>query len=447
VADVGVSAVTGIGLDVLRAQLVDMLTALPKPDGSADVRLWVDRVFTVRGAGTVVTGTLPAGTIEIGDELAIGGEQIRVRGLQTLGDDVDVVAGSARVAIRVGGASAELRRGVALTTPGAWLHTSVIDVRLRRPADTPPRRLTLHVGAASLSCEVRLLGPAAMGLLRLRLDRPVPLRVGDRCLLRDPGDRRVWGVRVLDPAPPALTRRGAALARAQELAATPDEPDLDDELRRRGVVTRSFLRQVGVPQRQLDAAPGVRDGWLLAKSTAAELRRRLCEEIARHDREVPLDPGLTPAMAAQRLGLPDHSALGSLIHPPVVMADGRLRLAGTGALPDDVQAAVTQLRALLHEDPFAAPDAAGLTALGLDTRRLAAAARAGELLRLADQVVLLPGADTMAVARLRDLPQPFTASEARQALGTSRRVVLPLLAHLDRLGATRRLSDDRRLLV
>jgi selenocysteine-specific elongation factor len=129
------------------------------------------------------------------------------------------------------------------------------------------------------------------------------------------------------------------------------------------------------------------------------------------------------------------------------MVDGRLRISGTSALPDDLRASLDHLRVMLEEDPFDAPDAARLAALGLDTRRLAAAARAGEVLRLADQVVLLPGADAMAVARLRDLPQPFTASEARQALGTSRRVVLPLLAHLDRLGATRRLPDDRRLLV
>jgi selenocysteine-specific elongation factor len=85
-----------------------------------------------------------------------------------------------------------------------------------------------------------------------------------------------------------------------------------------------------------------------------------------------------------------------------------------------------------------------LVELGLDPRRVAAAARAGRLLRLADGVVLLAGADRRAVAWLAELPQPFTTSEARVRLGSSRRVVLPLLDHLDRAGLTRRLPDDRR---
>ena len=99
------------------------------------------------------------------------------------------------------------------------------------------------------------------------------------------------------------------------------------------------------------------------------------------------------------------------------------------------------------EAPFAAPTADRLRDLGLDTRRIAAAAKANRLLRLAPGIVLLPGATELAVEWLRELPQPFTTSEARVRLGTSRRVVLPLLEHLDRSGRTRRLPDDRRLVV
>jgi len=93
---------------------------------------------------------------------------------------------------------------------------------------------------------------------------------------------------------------------------------------------------------------------------------------------------------------------------------------------------------------YVAPTADRLAELGLDDRRQAAAAKAGRLLRVAPGIVLLPGADTAAAALLRALPQPFTTSQARQHLGTSRRVVLPLLDHLDRAGLTRRLPDDRR---
>ncbi|WP_299280254.1 SelB C-terminal domain-containing protein, partial [uncultured Georgenia sp.] len=102
------------------------------------------------------------------------------------------------------------------------------------------------------------------------------------------------------------------------------------------------------------------------------------------------------------------------------------------------------LRERLGEAPFAAPAADELPALGLDAKAQAAAVRAGLVLRPAPGVVLLAGADDLAAERLAALPQPFTVSEARRHLGTSRRVVLALLAHLDRTGRTRRLPDDRR---
>ena len=99
---------------------------------------------------------------------------------------------------------------------------------------------------------------------------------------------------------------------------------------------------------------------------------------------------------------------------------------------------------ILAQDQFAAPDGQRLRQLGLDVKALATAARGGLLLRVADQVVLAPGADTAALAILAELPQPFTTSAARQALGTSRRVVIPLLEHLDRARATERLPGDLR---
>uniref|UniRef100_UPI003F4BC754 SelB domain-containing protein n=1 Tax=Nocardioides sp. SYSU DS0663 TaxID=3416445 RepID=UPI003F4BC754 len=116
-------------------------------------------------------------------------------------------------------------------------------------------------------------------------------------------------------------------------------------------------------------------------------------------------------------------------------------------LPADLERALGALADDLAEEPFAAPSAGRLAELGLDARRTAAAAKAGRLLRLGPAVVLLPDADVVATEWLRELPQPFTTSEARQRLGTSRRVVLPLLEHLDRTRRTRRLPDDRREVV
>jgi selenocysteine-specific elongation factor len=115
------------------------------------------------------------------------------------------------------------------------------------------------------------------------------------------------------------------------------------------------------------------------------------------------------------------------------------------ALPESIAAAVRVLRADLAAAPFLAPDADRLRRLGLDLRGIAAAERAGLLLRVSDQIVLAPGADAQAARILAGLDQPFTAAAARQALGTTRRIAIPLLEYLDRAGITQRLPDDRRV--
>jgi selenocysteine-specific elongation factor len=116
-------------------------------------------------------------------------------------------------------------------------------------------------------------------------------------------------------------------------------------------------------------------------------------------------------------------------------------------LPAPVARSVEKVRADLVAQPFVAPDAARLVELGLGPRELGAAVRAGALVRVADGIVLLPGALDDAVTVLSGLAQPFTLSDARQALGTTRRVAVPLLELLDRRGSTRRLPDDRRVVA
>ncbi len=241
---VAVSGRTGEGLDELRHGLAAMLAAVPTADPAADVRLWVDRRFTIRGAGTVVTGTLPAGTVRRGDVLEYDGRPVRVRGVESLERTVDSAHGVARVALNLAGDDlSDLDRGDPLLTPGAWHHTGVVDVRLRaRDTSTPPERPLLHIGATAVAAHCRPLGD---DLVRLTLDRPLPLRVGDRALLRDPGDRRIWGLQVLDPAPPRLDRRGAAARRAVALAGHTGEPDLA----RRGDATGGRAGRPAAPDR------------------------------------------------------------------------------------------------------------------------------------------------------------------------------------------------------
>ncbi|GAB3878677.1 hypothetical protein GCM10027612_03170 [Microbispora bryophytorum subsp. camponoti] len=150
--------------------------------------------------------------------------------------------------------------------------------------------------------------------------------------------------------------------------------------------------------------------------------------------------------ARHELGLPDRRLVAALVRTPLTVADGRITTmgrapAGTAGLPAPVAGAVRALLDDLAGAPFQAPEAGRLAALGLGPRELAAAVRAGTLLRVTEGVVLAPGADARAAALLARLPQPFTVSQARSALGTSRRVAVPLLEHLDRKGLTERVDE------
>ena len=443
---VAVSGVTGAGLADLRDALDRLVARLPPPDRAAPVRLWVDRSFSIRGSGTVVTGTLGAGEVRCGDELELAGtgRLVHVRALQALGEPAEQVGAVARVAVNLRGVDRDkVRRGDALVTPGRFRAADVLDVRLRGdPVASLPGTVMLHIGSAAVAARVRPLGEDTA---RLRLVRALPLRIGDRALLRDPGRRHVaGGITVLDVAPPPLRRHGAAAALAAALQAMDGRADERAEIRRRGLVRRVELERLGVAV----SMPPVAGDWLADPERWQQLRRRLDAEVARHAREHPLETGCPIEALRQALGLPDRALVEALVGPSLVMSAGRIGVAGRGrALPADLARAVGQVRAELAASPFHAPEANRLAELGLGQREIAAAARAGALLRLAEGLVLLPGALDDATRVLAGLPQPFTLSQARQALGTTRRVAVPLLELLDRRGATRRLPDDRRVVV
>jgi selenocysteine-specific elongation factor len=156
-------------------------------------------------------------------------------------------------------------------------------------------------------------------------------------------------------------------------------------------------------------------------------------------------PSVPAAQVSRALGLPDEALLDALL-PSGWRLDGGSVSPASSSLPARLAAALESLGPRLRSAPFDAPSVDDLRSLGLSSSDLALLARGGHLLRVADNVVLLPGTDDTAVDLLASLPQPFTTSEARTALGTSRRVVLPLLAHLDKTARTVRLPDDRRRL-
>ena len=443
---VPVSAPDGGGLPELRAALDRMLTRLPDPSRDGPVRLWVDRSFSIKGSGTVVTGTLSAGRLRIGDELEVAplGRIAHVRGLQSLGSPVEQADAVARIAVNLRGIERhDVRRGDALLTPDRYRRTTAVDVRVHGdPVAELPESVMLHLGSAAVPTRVRDLGTDTA---RLILAGPLPLRIGDRGLLRNPGAHRVsGGITVLDVAPPGLGRRGAAKARAATLGQLDGRPDEDSELRQRGMVRRQDLIRMGVATSREPIA----DDWLVDEGLLGELRSRLPHLVDRWRREHSLEAGPPVDVVRQGLELPARSLVHALVGPPFAIREGRVvRADQPTGLPPPVARAVEQIQEELEAKPYAAPPAERLAEVGLGPRELAVAARAGALVRLADGVVLLPDAVPDAVAVLGDLLQPFTVSEARKALGTTRRVAVPLLELLDRRGFTRRLADDRRELL
>ncbi|MEU5169112.1 selenocysteine-specific translation elongation factor [Streptomyces mutomycini] len=439
---VAVSARTGAGLGELRAALDRLVARLPDGDAESPVRLWIDRSFTVRGSGLVVTGTLGAGRIRRGDVLvtARSSRPVRVRGLQALGEETGLVRATARVAVNLRGLDKESTgRGDALLTPDSFLPCLRCDVRVHggTPASELPRTAVAHIGSAAVPVRVRPLGADTV---RLTLPEPLPLRIGDRAVLRDPGLRRVLaGLTVLDPQPPELRRRGSAARRAAELGEAHGTPGEADELRRRLLLRRGELTAMGVA---VHTAPVAGD-WLADPAHWTTLRARLAELVAAYLSERPTEDGIPVEAARHRLGLPAVSLVEALVTPPLRMSRGRVT-AGPADQPAPVADAVRRLTAELDGRPFAAPYAQRLAELGFGRRELAAAVRHGAILRLAEHVVLLPDAPRLAADRLRELDQPFTVGTASRALDTTRRVTVPLLEHCDVQGITEVLPDKRR---
>jgi selenocysteine-specific elongation factor SelB len=352
VAVVAASARTGAGLPGVRAALAALADRAPAGEPHAPVRLWVDRSFSVTGAGTVVTGTLPAGSVARGDSLVLDGEPVRVRGLQVHGDPVDTAIGPTRLAVNLRAVAAgAVPRGSALLSPGWPPPTPAVDVVLHRLSDRMPSHATLHVGTTSAALRVRPLGADHARLTLDERSAGLPLVAGDRVVLRDPGAHEVLaGATVLDAHPLPLTRRG-------------------------------------------DAA---RRGAALTAGSAAV-----------HDRAT------TPE--------PEGPAGGAL--------------PASGALP--------ALLAWLDEHPLEPAPADRLAPVS--PAEAAAAERAGRVVRLGG-LALAGGSMEVAASRLSTLPARFSLGDAARAMGTSRRVAIPVLERLDARAVTIRHRDGTRTL-
>jgi selenocysteine-specific elongation factor len=497
-AVVPTAAPSGFGVAALAAALDDALDGLGEAPDRGRPRLPVDRVFTMRGSGTVVTGTLSGGTLRAGGEAELlpAGHRVRVRGLQGHGRPLAEAVGARRLAVNLAGVGTDqVARGDVLVLAGQWAATTTADCRLRcLPGAPAPLRgrgaYLLYAGAAETPVRLQPLDaaelhPGADGLVRLHLARPLVLDVFEPVVLRDSGrDETVGGGRVLDPFPPAAVRGTAARVRrteeleAREAAGRHGLPER--VLAERGVVALADLpRLAGLAPDRLPAAlagaPVVRSRTLAWTREAWEAAAaEVLAAVDRHHHGDPSSPGLpaqTARAAATRpgparpAGIPSDvgtapgpawpAAAGAEVVEALVaegglVADGPvLRRPGHGMRLDPAQQALQgRVEAALEAAGVGLLGEAALRELGADRRATALLVRLGVLVPIAPGGWLGRPALEGAVATLRRAfpgGRPFSAGEAREALGTTRRTAIPLLEHLDRTGVTVRQGDRRRL--
>ena len=377
VAAVSVSSATGQGLPELRTALRRFVAGLPPARQDGRIRLWVDRSFTIRGAGTIVTGTLSSGRLAVGEQLQLGDRLVRVRGLQSMGENAEQVAAAARVAVNLRGVErAEVGRGDALLSPDAWRSTELVDVRCSAPGVPElPAELVLHLGTAAVPVRLRPLGEE---MARLTLSHPLPVEPGDRLVLRDPGRHAVAaGAVVLDADPPPLRRRGAAAARAavmEQMVGATAAAELAAQVRRRGAARRVDLEALGIPTAD-DAEVYVLGDWLVDPDIWERWQQSLREAVDERARTTPLDPRLSTEAARRLLSVPDRELMVALAQAAGLRyADGRVARpdSQTSAL-GSAEAGLARLEQHLANSPFAAPEKPDLDGWGLGIRELAAA--------------------------------------------------------------------------
>jgi selenocysteine-specific elongation factor len=295
-----VSAETGAGVDTLIAALDTLLASAPTPE-PARTRLFVDRVFTIKGAGTVATGTLTGGCLSASQivEAYPEGRRTRVRGLQTHKHDESRVCPVTRVAVNLTGADRdELARGDVLAEPGAWRPTTVFDVAIQpvRGLERIPARgaFKVYAGAAEVDAKIRLLDEP---FARVRTSQPLVLDVFDRFVVRESGRQRtVGGGTVLDVGPPrgADPRHRSFLARRAAAA--------HDELPGLVVEERGAVRAEDVVLLTGGEPPDPHDGWCIAPAVRQAVRDAVHDVLSAFHRFEPLEEGAPLGVVRQAAG-------------------------------------------------------------------------------------------------------------------------------------------------
>jgi len=462
----GVSAVTGAGMPELITALDSLLShAEPRPDLGRP-RLPIDRVFTISGFGTVVTGTLVDGSLQVGDELEVvpGGRTVRVRGLQRHSRKVESAAPGERVAVNlIGVDKQELARGDIVARPGTVQTSRRLDAKVRALASAarPLRHgdeLLLHTGTAEVACRLIMLDagdlePGSEGWVQLYLGRPVAAAVRDRFVLRLPSPAlTVGGGTVVDVAPRKHARHDPAIR--DSLVRREAGDVLQEELRKypRGVTMAALLKASQAPKADVDRLVARRLGdWVFSEESWQAVSARVVGELEAYHKAHPLRPGMAREELRSRLGV-QPAAYGAVVQ--ALIEDGRME-ARDGALAspshrvrsESVDEAARALLELLARDRFAPPsltEAMQVTGATPETVRMLV--QRGELVRFSDEIAFTRDAFEAAVALVKETVAAHgsvTVAQLRDRMEASRRPVLALLEHLDSQRITRRVGDAR----
>ena len=460
------SAVSGEGHAELLVELDKALAAAePRPDLER-ARLPIDRVFTMSGFGTVVTGTLVDGTLSVGEEHEVvhASRMVRVRGLQQHSRKVDTASPGSRVAANLTGAEKhELARGDVLAHPKTLVATRRVDATVRVVASAPqPLRhgaqLLMHTGTAEVACRCILLEgdqlePGGQGWVQLYLERPVAAAEHDRFILRVPSPAAtIAGGSFVDVTPRKHARHDSAVRESLERRAAGDV--LQEELRKypRGVTVAALLKATMAPEADVAALNARRIGeWLYDPAAWSAITERAGRELDAYHRAHPLRPGMAREELRSRLGVPP-GASGAVVQGLVADGlaeerDGALARPGHRVELDGGDGAAASLLEVLGRQPFAPPSLTeALQQSGAGREVVRALGQRGDIVRLSDEVAFTKEAYESAIAIVKEIVSnsgSVTVAQLRDRMGASRRPVLALLEHLDAQRVTRRVGDAR----
>ena len=451
---IAVSPMSGQGMDDLRAALEAAVRAAgPQLVDVGRPRLWVDRSFTITGAGTVVTGTLLDGPLATGDQLEIwpGRLGARVRGLQSHEKDHSRVEPHNRVAVNlVGLERTEVTRGAMLGRPGEWdpTETVLVQIETARYLDDPLTNrgaYHLHLGSGAWPVRLRLVEDAELagsGPAILQLSQSLPLKAGDRFILREVGRRAVvGGGRVLDPHPASRipeVRPTVQVLQGVVAAEAGDRATVLLQVRGRDLLARlSADSGGGTPKQSVIAGP-----LALSQESAAALSTSAEKAVGAFHRDNPLRPGMPKASLASLLEI-DPVVLDVLVDTSLRLRDDGASVAIEGfggKLTTAQESAWEEVRTALLGAGLAVPR---IKELAIDRELLHALVREGRVVRIGDELVYLPEQIEEIIQRLAGLPDRFTVADFRDAYGFSRKYAVPLLEYLDGRRVTIRDGDYR----